>query len=137
MTKVCSICGIEKDLSLFYKHPEMRDGFQKRCKLCCIEAERMRRITKPDFIHEYERRRSKEPKRKEHLSRVAKNWNEKYPERYKAHYLLTNAVRDGRIKKSPTCEICGKGGKIHGHHTDYSRPLEVVWLCAQCHGQIQ
>ena len=27
-----------------------------------------------------------------------------------------------------------KGRALHGHHEDYSQPLEVVWLCAPCHG---
>ena len=55
----------------------------------------------------------------------------KYPEKYKARYTLRNAVRLGIIKKQP-CEKCGDN-KSHGHHDDYSKPLEVRWLCHKCH----
>jgi hypothetical protein len=32
------------------------------------------------------------------------------------------------------CESCGGAG-AQLHHADYSKPLEVRWLCAQCHGR--
>jgi len=64
-------------------------------------------------------------------------WRFQHPDRYKAQTMIGNAVRDGRIIKSKTCEICGSSSFIHAHHQDYSKPLEVVWLCAKCHGQIQ
>ena len=49
--------------------------------------------------------------------------------------MLNNAVRDGRVTKTP-CMVCGDL-KVEGHHADYSAPLDVVWLCklhhTQCH----
>lgn len=41
------------------------------------------------------------------------------------------AARAGRIKRR-RCEGCGKR-KVEAHHEDYSRPLEVRWLCRDCH----
>ena len=49
-----------------------------------------------------------------------------------ANYTLNNAIRDGRIQRGP-CEICGATEKVHGHHDDYSKPLDVRWLCEQDH----
>ncbi|HBG30746.1 MAG TPA: hypothetical protein DDW98_08975 [Gammaproteobacteria bacterium] len=49
-----------------------------------------------------------------------------------AHVALHNAVRDGRIAKKP-CLVCETTERVQGHHFDYSRPLDVVWLCAQHH----
>ena len=36
------------------------------------------------------------------------------------------------IKKS-FCESCGDLDKLHMHHPDYSKPLEVITLCVGCH----
>ncbi|KKK86996.1 hypothetical protein LCGC14_2757690, partial [marine sediment metagenome] len=41
---------------------------------------------------------------------------------------LKTAVDAGRITKPKECSTCGAGGMIHGHHTDYSKPLEVMWV---------
>jgi hypothetical protein len=41
------------------------------------------------------------------------------------------AVRSGRLVRKP-CEVCGEP-KSEGHHEDYHKPLEVVWLCRRHH----
>lgn len=40
-------------------------------------------------------------------------------------------TRLGKIKKRP-CRKCGDPNSQR-HHPDYSKPLHVVWLCADCH----
>lgn len=53
-----------------------------------------------------------------------------------ARYLLQLAVRRGDIAKPTQCEDCGVeplARHLHGHHADYSMPLEVEWLCRDCH----
>lgn len=40
-------------------------------------------------------------------------------------------VRNGSLKKK-TCFICGNP-KSEAHHEDYSKPLDVTWLCKQHH----
>lgn len=61
---------------------------------------------------------------------------ENNPLRYKAYTIIRDAVRSGKIIKSDTCSKCDANTKIDGHHDDYSKPLEVVWLCRQCHVDI-
>jgi len=58
------------------------------------------------------------------------------PVKVAANKAVGNAVRDGRLMKPDSCENCGGAGqRIEAHHPDYSKPLEVVWLCSVCHGR--
>lgn len=41
------------------------------------------------------------------------------------------AQKRGQITKRP-CEDCGSL-KSQKHHPDYTRPLDVIWLCRPCH----
>lgn len=56
------------------------------------------------------------------------------PEKTRARSVISNALRDGKIMKPVRCTKCGSGDKIQAHHTDYSKPLEVKWVCSTCHG---
>jgi hypothetical protein len=49
----------------------------------------------------------------------------------KARSQARHAARMGRIIKTD-CEVCGVS-PVEGHHTDYSKPLEVRWLCIPHH----
>lgn len=58
----------------------------------------------------------------------------------KAQNLLEQALEDGVIERQYVCEVCGDSGtfvdgrsKVQAHHDDYSKPLEVHWLCQGCH----
>ncbi len=53
---------------------------------------------------------------------------------FNARHTLDMAVSRGRVKKHP-CFVCGVE-PAEGHHPDYSRPREVVWLCREHHGQL-
>jgi hypothetical protein len=46
--------------------------------------------------------------------------------------LTNRAVKQGKILKSP-CEVCGTDVDIQAHHDDYSKPLDVRWLCRKHH----
>jgi hypothetical protein len=49
--------------------------------------------------------------------------------------LVAEAIEDGVLVRPDQCEACGGGGRIMGHHDDYSKPLDVRWLCDVCHGK--
>jgi len=51
----------------------------------------------------------------------------------RAHAAVAMAISSGKLVRPDVCSRCGKAGRIEGHHEDYSKPLEVVWLCARCH----
>ncbi len=43
-------------------------------------------------------------------------------------------VYRGTLKRKP-CEVCGDV-ETHAHHADYSKPLDVRWLCAKHHKEL-
>lgn len=44
------------------------------------------------------------------------------------------AIKSGRLVKPTNCSKCGRDDmRIEGHHKDYAKPLDVVWLCTSCH----
>jgi hypothetical protein len=53
------------------------------------------------------------------------------PEKERARWTVKNALRYGLLAKQP-CEVCGVE-KVDAHHEDYSRPLDVRWLCRRHH----
>lgn len=54
-----------------------------------------------------------------------------HPERYRAYDAVRRAIRKGLLVRL-ACESCGDP-KTHAHHEDYSKPLDVQWLCRDCH----
>jgi hypothetical protein len=72
---------------------------------------------------------------KKSFTKAKKRWLARNADKRAAHVILGNAVRDGRIEKMP-CEVCGSKKRIHGHHDDYGKPLEVRWLCPRHHAEV-
>lgn len=60
----------------------------------------------------------------------------RYPWKNKARILLRRAVEAGKIKKPIICSKCNLRRKIAAHHTDYSKPFKVMWVCYRCHSKI-
>ncbi len=44
-------------------------------------------------------------------------------------------LKKGVLVKPAVCEDCGQERQLEAHHLDYSRPLDVSWLCLLCHGR--
>lgn len=145
MTYTCKVCGVTSDVAEFYK------GVNTRCKECHKKKVRENRNEKAEYYKIYDAwRYQKDPNvKKRHrryrkteggkaaLKRSNQKWKKANAEKRAAHVLLGNAVRDGRVKKPDSCEICGdSANKIHGHHENYSEPLHVQWVCPSCHVEL-
>lgn len=105
----------------------MADGHLNKCKDCTKTDVRKHRAEN-DSVREYDRRRGS----RKTLGDLQK-YRAENPEKYKAHSAVNSALRSGTLVKPEKCEDCGETKKLHGHHDDYSKPLEVRWLCARCH----
>lgn len=144
-SKVCFKCKAEKPFEAFYKHAAMGDGRLGKCKECTKSDVLTHRQVNLENIRAYDRMRASMPHRvvarstyakteagKASAIRAHKKSELKHPERKKASEMVNNAIRDGRLHRQP-CWVCGL--KAQGHHPDYSRPLDVVWLCSPHHKQ--
>jgi len=109
-----------------------KDGVRRDCRKC----------------HNEQRRRDKERLRPIKL-KWQKEWRKNNPEKAKISdkkksdkYRIKSrivskvqwAVKTGKLIKPEKCECCERNHKrIEGHHMDYDKPFEVIWLCRICH----
>lgn len=121
-TKKCFKCGKEKPLSDFYKHPQMADGHLNKC-IDCAKRDKA----------EYE---EKDPNAvfNTRLAACIKN-----PSGVNARRVVEWGIKAGKLKRPDHCSGCGCSNKEHrieAHHCDYTKPLDVIWLCTPCHRQM-
>lgn len=71
-------------------------------------------------------------KRKKYAAKYAKT-HKKDPIKTAARTILNNAINTGKLKRETVCSQCRLNSRIQAHHPDYSKPLDVKWLCTKCH----
>jgi ribosomal protein S27AE len=126
----------------------MSDGHLNFCKDCVRSRTLLNLKNKADYYKEYEKKRAMLPHRvearkeyqktesgKAAKKRAITKYHRKYPMTYAAKVIFGNAVRDGKVKKEYLCSNCGSDNQIQGHHDDYTKPLDVRWLCLKCHAE--
>lgn len=59
---------------------------------------------------------------------------ERYPDRIHARTVVYRAKKNGTLINKP-CVICGDINVV-AHHEDYSKPLDVIWLCRKHHSEL-
>ena len=144
--KKCFRCETVKRAGEFYKHAKMADGRLNKCK-DCTKADVRKNVEKnPEKRAEYERERYQRPERKAASAESARKFHKRNPgkaveyqrtararapEKNKARAAVSRAMRSGKLVREP-CESCG-AAKSEGHHEDYTKPLDVRWLCRKCH----
>lgn len=144
MKKNCIVCKQEKEISCFYKHPQMKDGHVNRCIDCAKENVRAARLRNAEHYRAYDKTRAMHPgrvamrRRYQHanpdvISRNKAAWQARNPLKREAHIIVGNALRDGLVVRPPCCELCRRSVEVQGHHEDYSAPLWLAWLCTRCH----
>ena len=127
--KTCPKCKTEKEVYEFYKDKYCKDGLCCRCKSC------MREYEKTEAGIEVRRRYRSTTAGKETCRKAEAKYHRLNPEKRKAIRIVRRALDAGKITRPFLCEICFKKCKPEGHHEDYSKPLEVNWLCTECHNK--
>jgi hypothetical protein len=145
--KRCFKCKKLKPLNEFYTHPQMGDGHLNKCIRCFKRDATAYRYRNLEAIRAYDRERGRNPspsrlqarakaRKKDSQQRAdyIKRVGQELRLRINARSILNVAVKSGKIKRQP-CERCGSTYRVHGHHEDYYKPLDVIWLCPICHGK--
>ena len=103
-------------------HKQMSDGHLNKCKECTKRDVKAHRLNNPGADLD---------------ARIAAN--EKSPDTYHARRVVEAAINAGVLVKPECCSGCGRSAsdtRISAHHHDYRKPLDVVWVCAKCHRQL-
>lgn len=133
--KQCATCKEWKNYELFSKKASTLDGYRGQCKTCIAEY----RIRTREQAKNYREKNKlyyalyQKVYDAEHKEEHNQNQN-KHKIQRKARYEVKQALKNGLLRKLP-CEICG-GIKTQAHHTDYTKPLSVQWLCRKHHSEI-
>lgn len=145
--KVCSKCQLQKPQSRFHKNSKSRDGLHCYCKECRAKIQKEYRQENKEKITAYNKQYYKDNierinhhhkewsrRNRDKMDKFTKEYYQRNPERMIVHNQLNWAVKSGKIIRPSICSGCGgESNSIEGHHDDYSKPLEVVWLCRECH----
>lgn len=135
--KTCAKCREQKPLSEYYRHPKTADGHLHKCKGCHKKAMHDRRHGDGrSKVLAYDALRSKTDARMAKNRSTSRQWRDNHPLERAAQAALAYAIRVGAVVKWPACAVpeCNSCRPV-AHHPDYSRPLDVVWLCQAHHKQ--
>ncbi len=143
MEKQCKKCLKTRPIDDFYKHSMMADGHLSKCKECTKADVIENRNANLDYYRNYDRDRyDNNPKRRTsrgthpNHNEHAREWANRNRERISVAAKVSRAIKSGILVRPTSCSECGADGvRIEGHHRDYSKPLEVEWLCTRCHGK--
>lgn len=119
----CQKCHSTKDLLVVSRHlaKSGEERVHKMCRKC--NTDRMRKYVN-------------NPKNRETVYKSVYASMKRHADRQFARYQLNYQIGKGNIIRPKICTVCLESKKIEGHHTDYTKPLDVIWACRQCHADL-
>jgi len=155
----CKGCGLDKPESEFYRTWNHKPT--GKCKICIKMDVKARRDADPikkaaqdrhwyENNREYSNQRATAWRRRKmatdaEFAERSRTWHREHARKRIRDPIIAMmrqvqgkvrwAVASGRLVRPDKCEQCGVKCKPQGHHTDYSKPLEVTWLCKACHAK--
>lgn len=114
----CYKCKETKEPEHFHKDRTRACGYSSKCKDCMKVVNKAKRETD-------------EGKAKAVI--LARRWKRNNKAKEHAHKAVARAVKAGNLIRPEQCAQCSSNEDIQGHHYDYSKQLDVVWLCRRCH----
>lgn len=147
--KACKKCKLDLPLTAFRPRKDSKDKLTYVCKAC--EAAWRKIYMQTDRAKELSRIKTRKFKQTERGAQYQiefsksdankicqRKWRdsvkgtEEYRHKMRARKRVWYAKKTGKIKYEP-CSVCGTTKNVHAHHHDYSKPLDVVFLCHKHH----
>ena len=143
--KTCLRCKTNQPLENFSRDRSRRSGLSAYCRTCMnkqgkqvylriMNDPKLHAVRRTQHRAEANRRYKKNP---EVACVAASAAYARHLDRNRARRKVRLAVASGALSKPKTCSQCNGvplPRRLHGHHEDYAKPLEVEWLCSGCHG---
>ena len=134
----CGACPKCKHRTYMRKWYQAKTPDERRAWIALRNPETTRRNDRTRYERDKDKRQAScraycsTPAGKLAVSRAEINYRLRYPEKYRANTAVHNAIRNGKLIREP-CEMCGDTKHVHGHHDDYTQPLDVRWMCRLHH----
>lgn len=98
-----------------------KDKVNYMCRACNTERHRKYRST---------------PEGKKKVFDAVYRSTQKHMHKQLARMKFNYELQKGKIKKPEVCTHCKESLKLEAHHEDYTKPLDVLWLCRPCHALV-
>ena len=119
------------------RHPNYKkEHFKKNYKKYKLRKKQRREEIKNTEEYKEKNKEYSRLNRKRNLEKINKynkEYGKKFPERVKAQQKATRKIK---IPFGQLCEECRINPAREKHHPDYSKPLEIKFLCNPCHKRI-
>lgn len=110
---------------------KQKEFYQKNKKLI---SERQREYIKNNYKKVQDQQKLWYLKNRTHVINRMVAYSRTRPIQVKCRRITYNLVKSGILNKFP-CRVCGDE-KVHAHHTDYTKPYKVMWLCKKHHYEL-
>lgn len=133
-SKRCPRCGVMKPLSAYANG--RKSPYCRPCKTAYTREYRAKNLA---HLREQQRlwHQQKRARDSSYLEAI-RAYQRRHPERIASYRAVAKAKRCGELVPATACEECGSTQhRIDAHHDDYSKPLEVRWLCRPCHSKFR
>ncbi len=131
MERICKRCKKILPIEQFIKAKDKPFGRGYRC----VDCNRLNYRARRERNKETHRRKDRAyyEKHREEILEKRRLYLKENKVKVAARQKVKNAVFNGTLVRPKFCSKCNVDCWPDAHHEDYSKPLEVEWLCRKCH----
>lgn len=146
--KKCIKCNDPKSEDRFNVNRSKSDGLESMCRDCMRSYKKLYNKTPSGklvnelSIKKYMSSKKGKENKKRYKSSIEgralikadqKRMIAKYSNAHKCRYRTKYLIRKGELNRPNNCDECNLICKPQGHHCDYNKPSDIIWLCVGCH----